>query len=136
MAKDGYSTEFMEFWRIIPCRWICSSDRYVKIGKDKAWIVWKRMSDKDKRWAMFSSHKERVSEFMPDPWRWLRDKKYKDWDYEASNPIPLKPPTMRQDAKSSPRPMETIPRFKKDVEMTTRDKAQEQIKKLAEKMKA
>lgn len=120
VAKDDYTQEFLDFWQLFPRRWIRSSDRYVKIGKELAWIQWEKLSAYNKAWAMFAVRKERVSEIIPDAWRWLRDKKYKDYDLE----MPQIKSTIAQVATSKERRA-------KDPELVVKDKIQEQIQKLA-----
>lgn len=84
-----WSEKYLLFWTLYPARWIKSSDQHVKLGRELAWREWQRLSEADQDWAMFSVRKLRPGEFIPDPWRWLRDKKFKDFDMTKSKaPMP------------------------------------------------
>ena len=74
-----YSPEFIEFWKRYPARYIPSSGRHVKLNKFKAWKVWKGMSLGDKRDAWRYANRKGSEKFVPDAFRWLRDKCWEDY---------------------------------------------------------
>lgn len=116
MKKEEYSKEFLVFWAAYPRRWIKSSDRYVKIGKEDAWTEWRRLSEAEQKWAMYSVKFERTTEFIPDAHRWLKHKRFKDYDY-------VKPVVKRESIKPA-----------KDSELVKSDLVREQVNKLAKGM--
>lgn len=83
---------FESFWRAYPSRWIKSSGRYTKVGKELAWQQFGKLSEEEVDWALFAVYKEKSSETIPDAHRWLRDKKFKDFDRNATPVRIAKPP--------------------------------------------
>lgn len=84
-----YDDNFEAFWSLYPKRWHKDSDKHVKIGKAKAWERWRFMRKKDQLHTMailpvFT--RECDARIYPDAWRWLRDKKYEDYDLEKAKP--------------------------------------------------
>jgi len=81
LTKDKqYSEQFLQFWHDYPARWIKSSNRYVKIGKEVAWVAWQKLTVAERDLASQAVKCEKTSQFIPDPWRWLRDKKFRDFE--------------------------------------------------------
>ena len=83
-----YTEEFMLFWKAFPGRYHEAGrpkagggyENYWKIGKRKAMEEWIRLSDYQKKWAMYSVKFMRKGKYVPDPHRWLKDGKYEDID--------------------------------------------------------
>ncbi len=90
-----YDDNFEAFWLLYPERWIKDSDRHVKIGKAKAWERWRFMRKTNQQHAMavLPVFKRTVdARYIPDAWRWLRDKKYEDYDLDKSKAGPSRKP--------------------------------------------
>lgn len=83
-----YTEEFMLFWRKYPGRYHEAGrpkadggyEHYWKIGKRKAFQWWKKLTPYQKKWAMYAVQFMKRGKFVPDPFRWLRDGLYEDWD--------------------------------------------------------
>ena len=83
-----YTKEFIKFWKLFPGRAHeggrpradGSYEYYWKIGKRKAMEEWHKLSDHQKKWAMYSVRFMRKGKYVPDAFRWLRDGKYEDID--------------------------------------------------------
>ncbi len=87
MKGKEYSDLFLEFWAKYPERWIPESDKHVKIGKHKAWKQWCGINNQTQKLIMIILpiyKKEISSSIIPDAWRWLRDRKWDD--YETKQP--------------------------------------------------
>lgn len=87
-----YDDNFLAFWSLYPERWIKDSDRRVKLGKAKAWEGWRFMRKADQQHAMAVLPLFKMTNdarYIPDAWRWLRDKKYED--YEPGEPKKKQP---------------------------------------------
>ena len=80
MVNKQYSEQFLQFWHDYPTRWIKSSNRYVKIGKELAWLQWRKLTVAERVLASQAVKCEVTSQIIPDPWRWLRDKKFRDFE--------------------------------------------------------
>ncbi len=80
VEKSKYSANFLIFWNKYPTRWIPKSDQHVKIGKDLAWQQWRKIGDDTHRYILGIIPQMKSGKGVPDPWRWLRDKKWKDYD--------------------------------------------------------
>lgn len=80
--KGKYSEPFLFFWKVFKGRWSEGKSGYVKVGKSLAWGQWKKLSLDDKRTAAAAA--SRVSgKYTPDPWRWLRDRKFEDYNVKG-----------------------------------------------------
>ena len=95
MAKTiAYTEEFMAFWSKFPGRYHEAwrpkagggTEHYWKIGKRKAMEEWAKLTDYQKRWAMYALKFMRKGKYVPDPHRWLRDGKYEDVDMPDERP--------------------------------------------------
>ena len=117
-----YTDEFIAFWAKYPKRWIRSSDSYVKDGKSLAFQQWNRRSKADKQYIMVILRQVPSNTSTPDAFRWLRDKKYEDYE------IPQKRSRLVPEGRTRPIPT-------KDPEMVKADKVREEIDKLAKGMK-
>ncbi len=83
----NYTSDFKAFWKAFPGRYHESGrqinggcEYYWKIGKRQAFLEWKKLSDYDKKWAMYAVKSMRKGKYVPDAHRWLRDGKYEDID--------------------------------------------------------
>ncbi len=87
--KKGFSEDFEKFWEEYPYRWIPSSDKRVKVGKQNAWILWRRLDSETRELILhiLPVYKRQIdTKIVPDAFRWLRDKKWLDYDI----PLPKK----------------------------------------------
>lgn len=87
-GKGKYTEDFETFWEKYPTRWVPESDKHVKIGKDLAWQQWRKIGEDAHRYILGIISQMKSGKAVPDPWRWLRDKKWKD--YEPPKPIDSK----------------------------------------------
>lgn len=81
--KERYSEDFENFWNEYPTRWIPESDKHVKIGKHLAWEQWRKLGDDTCRHILSIISQMKSGKGVPDPWRWLRDKKFEDYIAES-----------------------------------------------------
>lgn len=110
MADTKFSKEFEDFWYYYPTRYIRTSGLYVKLNKQKAWLVWKGMNDNDRKLARQAiSRLPKTAEWIPDAFRWLRDSRWLDYQ------MPRKQPTMASDAKSTVNPATSTPKTVKEI---------------------
>ncbi|KKK76776.1 hypothetical protein LCGC14_2860270 [marine sediment metagenome] len=94
MTKEEYSKEFLAFWWKYPPRWIKSSGRYSHVGKDLAWKQWRKLSVKTQQyiWSILPVYVKSIPPtIIPDAWRWLRDKKWLDYEPAEVKPLPQRP---------------------------------------------
>ena len=97
MTKNEYTKEFLDFWGQYPKRLCWRTDRHVKIGKSKACEQLSKLNTETQQFIMQILPvfvKSISSTIIPDPWRWLRDKKYDDYELEVervSKPRPVEP---------------------------------------------
>lgn len=83
-----YTEDFLEFWKKYPGRYHETGrpkadggyEHYWKINKRKAMGEWRKLTDYQKKWAMYSVKFMRPGKYVPDPFRWLRDGQYEDID--------------------------------------------------------
>lgn len=101
-GKGKYADEFLVFWNKYPERWIKSSDTKVKVGKDLAAEQWDKLSQSEQQYILRVVGRLRVGESVPDAWRWLRDRKWKDYELPKPKPVPLP----KEQAKASVRSKE------------------------------
>ena len=88
--SKGYSEDFLLFWEQYPKRFIAASGRYVKIGKRLAWNEWREIEEEIHKFILSIISQMKVGTAVPDPWRWLRDGKYED--FEPPKPLPKPDP--------------------------------------------
>ncbi len=87
VEENKYGANFLIFWKKYPTRWIPESDKHVKIGKDLAWQQWRKIDDETHQHILTIISQMKSGKAVPDPWRWLRDKKFNDYDPpEPPNP--------------------------------------------------
>ena len=79
-----YPDKFNQFWKLWPGRWRQDSDKIYKVGRDLAFQRWKRLSQETRNFLLELMKSGRVkdagTQFLPDCWRWLRDKKWADFE--------------------------------------------------------
>jgi hypothetical protein len=81
--KSEFTEEFEEFWYNWPTRYIKSSSMYVKLGKGKAWNIWSKMSVANRKLAIVATGcMPKSAEWIPDAFRWLRDKGWLDYSHK------------------------------------------------------
>ena len=88
VLEMDYTEEFMLFWKAFPGRYHEAGrpkadggyENYWKIGKRKAMAEWSKLSDYQKKWAMYSVKFMRKGKYVPDPHRWLKHGNYEDID--------------------------------------------------------
>jgi hypothetical protein len=84
----NYTDDFMAFWEAYPGRYHeagrrradGSYEHYWKIGKRDALKEWKKLTDKEKEWAMYSVKFLRKGRYVKDPHRWLKHGLFEDID--------------------------------------------------------
>ena len=89
-----YTPEFLAFWQKFPGRYHEAGrpkagggyEHYWKIGKSKAMKEWRKLTDYQKKWAMYSVQFMRRGKYVPDAFRWLRDEKFEDIDMPEERP--------------------------------------------------
>ena len=113
-----YSIYFLKFWDKYPSRWIAASSKWVKIGKHLASEQWNKLSQSEQQYIFQVVGKMRAGKSVPDAWRWLRDRKWEDYELPKPKHEPLKGVPVPQ--------MKEVPTNKMDV-------AQKQIKDLGVK---
>lgn len=85
-SKGKYTEDFETFWKKYPTRWIPESDKHVKVGKHLAWEQWEKISEETHRHILGIISQMKAGRAVPDPWRWLRDKKFLDFVTEQPRP--------------------------------------------------
>lgn len=124
-----YTEDFIKFWKLFPGRFHEAGrpkvgsgyEHYWKIGKRKAMEEWRKLTEHQKKWAMYSVGFMRKGKYVPDAFRWLRDGKYEDIDLPVeresypANVVPIMKGVPQGDTRS------------------TSDKVNEQQQKLKEK---
>lgn len=120
VIKGGeYTPEFVKFWKRFKGRWSQEKDIYIKVGKFEAFAEWKKLTIEEQRRAWRAA--DRVSgKYTPDACRWLKRKMFDDF-FTAE--------TGMEEGKRRPPPK------RKDPELVTQAKVQEQVKKLADNLK-
>lgn len=84
-----YTDEFKTFWKKYPSRWNRSSHRYYKVGKWEAFLVWKRLSQKDRTDILIKVKYMQDGEFVLDAHRWLKKRRFDDMELPESKPKPI-----------------------------------------------
>lgn len=79
-VSKPYSEQFERFWRAYPKRWIKSSGRWVKVGKEEAWLVWQRLHKLEHEHIMVVIKQVPANSATLDAHRWLKHKRFKDYE--------------------------------------------------------
>lgn len=74
-----YTDEFEKFWKRWKGRWNPEKSKYIKVGKHNAFLVWEKLTIDDQRQAWWAADKV-SGKYVPDAERWLRDRKFDDYE--------------------------------------------------------
>lgn len=118
--KTKYTDEFEKFWYLYPRRWVESSGQWVKIGKYEAFVAWKRISKQERVFIMTILPKLKSNRYTPDASRWLKKRRWEDFEQSAKKVADFKRPTLSSS---------------KTPDMVHSDKVRKQIDKLSDSMK-
>lgn len=121
--KERYSEDFEIFWKKYPTRWIPESDTHVKIGKQLAWERWEKLSEESHRHILDIISQFKSGKAVPDPWRWLRDRKFED--YAISKPLPKPDPKIEAEQLEKERQY-----FRNQAGKQYREKTTDELKKM------
>ena len=81
MSSQNCQHDFELAWKCWPGRLDDDGVTVRKVGKAQAKIIWKRMSCKQHEWAIAAINAKKWPEkYLPDMFRWLRDKRYEDYE--------------------------------------------------------
>lgn len=77
----NYTDDFAIFWKAWPGRYDAVNQITEKVGKHKAFVIWRSMSDEDKKVVLEIVGKVKYAgrKYLPDAWKWLAEKKYEDF---------------------------------------------------------
>ncbi|KPL25575.1 MAG: hypothetical protein AMJ75_00225 [Phycisphaerae bacterium SM1_79] len=76
-----FTEEFLEFWSAWPKRWT-EAGRWVKLNKFKAFQCWKRLTKHEQQWSTNTAKSLQSGKYVPDAFRWLRDKRFMDYEHK------------------------------------------------------